>query len=372
VQHQLPYLPFYPFPFLFRIYPFFPSLFPSLYQRLLSCLCHQFLHHRPSCRILYLYLYLYLLYLYLYLCVLRFFFFRVFRVFRVFSIFSVFSVFSRCSINFHIFRFILFLFFFAFIRFFLLFFLLFISVFFRVFVTSFFIIVLLVGFFIFIFIFIFFIFIFIFAAAAALFLGVFLLGRRSGDARLSQRRCGRIRFAIAQRVFHVLHVSVHQSRRHFVLDFGEFFHGSFGSGSGDARIDDRRQEGHRRHDRIARLTERNRLECQRTQRSSHYSSSDSCPSAGTTELDILEEGIFDGQTQKVENALVLSPGADVLANFVPIVFVELQSFEQQQRFLLRPLPGRLVLQHRTFAIVLVQFQTEIVVAVGIPLAVRST
>ena len=100
--------------------------------------------------------------------------------------------------------------------------------------------------------------------------------------------------------------------------------------------------------------------------------SDSCPSAGTTELDILEEGIFDGQTQKVENALVLSPGADVLANFVPIVFVELQSFEQQQRFLLRPLPGRLVLQHRTFAIVLVQFQTEIVVAVGIPLAVRST
>ena len=35
----------------------------------------------------------------------------------------------------------------------------------------------------------------------------------------------------------------------------------------------------------------------------------------------------------------LGAGSDVFANFVPVVFVEFQTFQQQHSFLIRPLPA---------------------------------
>ncbi len=61
----------------------------------------------------------------------------------------------------------------------------------------------------------------------------------------------------------------------------------------------------------------------------------------------------------MEDALVLRPSADVLAHLVPVVLVEFQALEQQQRFLFGPLARRLVLQHGALAAVLVEFQAKV-------------
>ena len=86
-----------------------------------------------------------------------------------------------------------------------------------------------------------------------------------------------------------------------ILDPGELLHGSLGSGGRDPGIDDAGQEGDGRHDRVSGLAERDRLVGQRAQEAAAV-------------LGVLQVGILDGQTQEVEDALVLGSRADVLAH----------------------------------------------------------
>ena len=45
------------------------------------------------------------------------------------------------------------------------------------------------------------------------------------------------------------------------------------------------------------------------------------------------------KSEEVKDALVLSPGANVLTHLVPIIFEQLQGLEQQQSLLRAPVPA---------------------------------
>lgn len=65
---------------------------------------------------------------------------------------------------------------------------------------------------------------------------------------------------------------------------------------------------------------------------------------------IIEVWILDGQAQEVQDALVVRARADVRRHAVPVVAVQLQRLQQQQRLLLRPLApahAAAVLSHTT-------------------------
>ena len=50
----------------------------------------------------------------------------------------------------------------------------------------------------------------------------------------------------------------------------------------------------------------------------------------------LEIRVFDRHLQEVHNAFILRATADVFGDFVPVVFVHLKRFSQQQRLLIGP------------------------------------
>lgn len=50
----------------------------------------------------------------------------------------------------------------------------------------------------------------------------------------------------------------------------------------------------------------------------------------------MQVGVLDGQPQEVQDALVLRPGAHVGGDAVPVVAVQLQSFQEQERLLFCP------------------------------------
>lgn len=99
--------------------------------------------------------------------------------------------------------------------------------------------------------------------------------------------------------------------------------GSFGSGARDARVDNRREERQRRHNRVAALRERNRRERERAERALQMRR-------------VLEERVFDRQPQEVQDALVLRAGRHVLRDAVPVVAVSLDAFKQTQSLLVGP------------------------------------
>lgn len=59
---------------------------------------------------------------------------------------------------------------------------------------------------------------------------------------------------------------------------------------------------------------------------------------GTIDL-ILEEGIFDGHTQKVQRALLFGLGTDMVGNQVPLVGIQVDGLEEQQGLLVGPVVG---------------------------------
>lgn len=115
------------------------------------------------------------------------------------------------------------------------------------------------------------------------------------------------RLALLQGLLHVFHVGVQQGGGHLVLNFGELLHGGLCGGCGYPRVHNGGQESHSGHDGIAGLAERDWLVVERTQR------------ATAAQLSVFEEWVLDRETEEVEDALVLRPGADMLAHFVPVV-----------------------------------------------------
>lgn len=99
--------------------------------------------------------------------------------------------------------------------------------------------------------------------------------------------------------------------------------GSFGSGARDTRVDNRREERQRRHDRVAALRERNRRERERAERALQMRR-------------VLEKRVFDRQPQEVQDALVLRAGRHVLRDAVPVVAVSLDALKQTQSLLVGP------------------------------------
>ena len=136
--------------------------------------------------------------------------------------------------------------------------------------------------------------------------------------------------AVLERLNALADVGVDNGRRHLVLHLGELGYGRLGRRACHARIHHRGQEGHRRHDRIARLAERYGLIGERTE-STCCAGCCCARSVGRLQVRIL-----DGQLEELEYALVLGARADVLAHLVPVVAVHLDALEQRQQLLVAP------------------------------------
>ncbi|KDR20396.1 hypothetical protein L798_04930 [Zootermopsis nevadensis] len=78
---------------------------------------------------------------------------------------------------------------------------------------------------------------------------------------------------------------------------------------------------------------------------------------------ILKVWIFNRQPQEVQNALILCPATDMLTNFIPVILVQLQTFQEQQRLLFCPLAGHagrcLVTQCRRFPCLLIKLKAKV-------------
>lgn len=56
------------------------------------------------------------------------------------------------------------------------------------------------------------------------------------------------------------------------------------------------------------------------------------------EVTLLQEWVLNGQAEEVKDTLVLGSTANMFTDFVPVVFVHLQSFQQKQGLLVGPFP----------------------------------
>ena len=98
---------------------------------------------------------------------------------------------------------------------------------------------------------------------------------------------------------------------------------SFGRSTCHSRVNNGRKERNGWHYWIAMLWKRHWLVHQRAEM--------------TARAIIIKVRVFDRQTQEVQNAFVLCATTDMLSHAIPIIFVHLEAFEQQQRFLVSPL-----------------------------------